>query len=90
MAQLFEFFFNLFMTVWNNIDGLITPIIDFLGTFTEFAISAITNALAWLLSALEWIIDLFKKLAAFFGADENVWDGGIVGGGHGGGGSGGR
>lgn len=67
MAGLFEFFFNLLLLIWENIDSLLQPILSFLSTFAEYAIKAITDALEWLLSALDWIIELFNSIANFFG-----------------------
>lgn len=77
MAQIFEFFFNLLLTIWSHIEQISEPIFNFLSGSIEFIINSITKALEWFLDSLEWIVDLFKKIGEFFGvSDPGPWGGG--------------
>lgn len=68
MANLFEFFFDLLMLIWNNVESLLNPLLNFLSKFTDFFIGILTDVLSWFMGAVEWIIDVFEKIADFFGA----------------------
>ena len=68
MANLFEFFFDLLMLIWNNVESLLNPLLSFLSKFTDFFIGILTNVLEWFMDAIEWIIDVFEKIGDFFGA----------------------
>lgn len=67
MANLFEFFFDLIMLIWNNVEGLLNPLLNFLSKFTDFFIGILTNLLDWFMGAIEWIVDIFEKIGDFFG-----------------------
>lgn len=77
MANLFEFFFDLLMLIWNNVESLLNPLLNFLSKFTDFFIGILTNVLDWFMGAIEWIIDIFEKIGDFFGAGTPPsWGGG--------------
>lgn len=83
MESLLEFFYNLLITVWGNIDNIVTPILNVLSLIGTTLINTLTYVFTWLLSAVNVIIDLFNKICEFFGLYQ-FYEG--VGGGHGGGG----
>lgn len=81
MENIFEIFVNLLIMIWENIDNIMSPLINFISSFGGTVISLITNAFEWLITALNSIIELFEKFFENFG----VWHGSPGGGGGGGG-----
>lgn len=55
------------MTVWENVNTIASPLLEFISTIADTSINFLADVLEWLLEAINTIIDIFNKIAAFFG-----------------------
>lgn len=55
------------MTVWENVDTIASPLLEFISTIADTSINFLADVLEWLLEAINIIIDIFNKIAEFFG-----------------------
>lgn len=100
MNDIFERFFDLFISLWTSVDKIFPPIIDFITKFAADVPNVLVTVATWIMESLTWLLDALKS---FFNFDwvVNMWEGvidafrnmfngfgwGSSGGGGGGGGS---
>lgn len=67
MNQILEFFFNLFMLIWENIGEIMDPIMNFISSFLSIFIEALIDFITWLFGALEWLGNAIESFFEQFG-----------------------
>lgn len=66
MNTIFERIFDLFLLLWQSIDKLLAPIIDFFISSVQYIIPKILDAVQWILNSIQAIIDFFTGLFGWF------------------------
>lgn len=65
MAGIFEMLFELFMTIWQNVEGLIMPLISIISEYAPKIVSWLIEILEFILNSLSVIIGAIQKLFKF-------------------------
>ena len=68
MGEIFSMFFDLFISLWGNIEAIFMPIINFIMWLAPLIVDVILNILEFIFGAIGAIIDGIKGILNFFGA----------------------
>lgn len=65
MNSIFEIFLTLFMSIWEAIDGLLSPLLSIIGEYTPKIIGFVVDIISFIFGGLFKLLDGLFKLISF-------------------------
>lgn len=62
MNNIFELVYDMFLTVWGNINTLVSPIFNFVITAINWLVPLLLNIITWIIDGIQSIIKFFSDL----------------------------
>ncbi len=62
MNNILELVYDMFLTVWGNVNSLVSPIFNFVITAINWLVPTLLDVITWIIDSVQGIIKFFSEL----------------------------